>query len=69
MHIRMFMLSQRDFFKVIGMDSYLPLGVDKLRYFHVLVGELAEIILIEPTREIDVNAAPVMDACLEGRLL
>ena len=69
MHIRMFVLSQRDFFKVIGMDSDLPLGVDKLRYFHVLVGELTEIILIKATREIDVYAAPVVDASLEGRLL
>ena len=69
MHIRMFMLFQGDFFKVIGMDSDLPLGVDKLMYFHLLVGELTEFILIEPAREIDVYAAPIVDASLEGRLL
>jgi len=35
----------------------------------VLVGELTEIILIEPAREIDVYATPVDDPSLKGGLL
>ena len=64
------MLSQRDIFKVIRMDPELPLRGYSLRYLHQLVGELTEIILIEPAREIDVYAAPIVQTCcLQGRLL
>ena len=51
------------------MDPELPLRGYQLRYLHPLVGELTEIILIEPTREIDVYAAPVVETCLQGCLL
>ena len=70
MNIRVFMLSQRDVFKVIRMDPELPLRGDQLRYLDPLVGELTEIILIEPAREIDVYPAPIIEtSCLQGRLL
>ena len=69
MNIRVFMLSQGDVFKVIRMDPELPLRGDQLGYLDPLVGELTEIILIEPAREIDVYSAPVVETCLEGRLL